>query len=71
MPRVLLPGARAFESGMTAAAKRTEADTAADAAAEAEASYRETRALPPFITRSTSASVAALVSPGVVIASAP
>ena len=33
--------------------------------------YRETRAVPPFITRSTSASVAMLVSPGVVMASAP
>jgi len=33
--------------------------------------YRDTRAVPPFITRSTSASVAMLVSPGVVIASAP
>ena len=29
------------------------------------------RALPPFIARSTSASVAMLVSPGVVMASAP
>ncbi len=33
--------------------------------------YRETRAVPPFITRSTSARVAMLVSPGVVMASAP
>ena len=35
------------------------------------ASYRLTRAVPPFMTRSTSASVAMLVSPGVVMASAP
>ena len=33
--------------------------------------YRLTLAVPPFITRSTSASVTMLVSPGVVIASAP
>jgi hypothetical protein len=33
--------------------------------------YLATLALPPFITRSTSASVAIVVSPGVVIARAP
>ncbi len=33
--------------------------------------YRSTRAVPPFITFSTSLSVAIVVSPGVVIASAP
>jgi hypothetical protein len=33
--------------------------------------YLATRALPPFITRSTSDNVAIVVSPGVVIASAP
>src|SRR5204863_1063782 len=42
-----------------------------DARHDLVAGHRATRAVPPRITRSTSASVAMLVSPGVVIASAP
>jgi hypothetical protein len=41
------------------------------AAVAIPSNHRDTRAVPPFIARSTSASVAMLVSPGVVIASAP
>ena len=37
----------------------------------ASAAHRATRAVPPFITRSTSGRVTMLVSPGVVMASAP